>query len=273
VIRWLGRNLLTLYALLAIGYLLLPVAVITVLSFNKPQGRQNTTWNEFSLDAWTNICRDQTICSAFGTSLRLGLLVTIVGTVLGTLISLALIRHRFAGRTAMTMLVFLPLATPEVILGASLLAFFLNLLLPLGFWALTIAHVMFTISFVVLIVNARLAGMDPRLEQAAMDLYATPLAAFRFVTWPLLAPGVAAAALLSFTLSFDDFIISNFTSGTTVTFPIYIWGAALRGIPPQVNVIATIVFAASVLLVLLAMTLAATRRPRTKEAGARAQPR
>lgn len=265
MIRWLGRNLLTVYALLAVGYLLLPVAVITVLSFNKPRGRQNTTWHEFSLDAWTNICRDQTICSAFGTSLRVGLIVTIVGTVLGTMLSFALIRYRFLGRTPANLVVFLPLATPEVILGASLLAFFLNLLLPLGFWTITIAHVMFTISFVVLIVNARLAGMDTRLEEAAMDLYATGLQTFRYVTLPLAAPGIAAAALLSFTLSFDDFIITNFNSGTTVTFPIYIWGAALRGIPPQVNVIATIVFAVSVLLVLLAMGLASSRRPRVRQ--------
>ncbi|MBM3723536.1 MAG: ABC transporter permease, partial [Actinobacteria bacterium] len=171
---WLRRRVLLFVSLLTVAYLMLPLLVIIVLSFNKPKGRQNTAWNEFSLAAWTNICRDQTICDSFWVSVRIGLVVTIVATILGTMISFALIRYRFRGQLVTNSMIFLPIATPEVILGASLLALFLNIYVPLGFWTITIAHILFTISFVVVVVNARLAGLDPRLEQAAMDLYATP---------------------------------------------------------------------------------------------------
>ena len=152
------------------------------------------------------------------------------------------------------------MATPEVVMGTSLLALFLNIsVIPLGFWTLLIAHIMFTISFVVVAVKARLASLDPRLEQAAMDLYADSKTTFRYITFPLALPGIAAAALLSFSLSFDDFIITNFNSGTTVTFPMYVWGAAQRGIPPQVNVIATIFFMSALLLVVVAQLVSAKR--------------
>jgi spermidine/putrescine transport system permease protein len=176
------------------------------------------------------------------------------------MISFALVRHRYRGRGATSLLIFLPLATPEVILGASLLALFLNIFIPLGFWTILLAQITFTISFVVVVVNARLAGMDPRLEQAAMDLYATPLQTFRYVTFPIALPGIMAAALLSFSLSFDDFIVTTFNSGRVVTFPIYIWGAAQRGIPPQVNVIASLMFLGSLLLVLVASVISKRRK-------------
>jgi len=260
---WLRKRVLLFVSLLTVAYLMLPLLVIIVLSFNKPKGRQNTAWNEFSLAAWTNICRDQTICDSFWVSVRIGLVVTIVATILGTMISFALIRYRFRGQLVTNSMIFLPIATPEVILGASLLALFLNIYVPLGFWTITIAHILFTISFVVVVVNARLAGLDPRLEQAAMDLYATPFQTFRYVTFPLVLPGVVAAAVLSFSLSFDDFIITNFNSGTTVTFPIYIWGAALRGIPPQVNVIASIMFLGT-LAVMALLVAVARNRSKTK---------
>jgi len=228
VIKLVRERTLQIFSILILVYLMLPLAVIILLSFNKPKGRQNTSWNEFSLDAWTNICRDQTICRSFSTSISL--------------------------------FVFLPLATPEVILGASLLALFLNIFIPLGFWTILLAQITFTISFVVVVVNARLAGMDPRLEQAAMDLYATPFQTFRLVTLPIALPGILAAALLSFSLSFDDFIVTSFNSGRIVTFPIYIWGAAQRGIPPQVNVIASLMFLGSLALVLVASLISKSRK-------------
>jgi spermidine/putrescine transport system permease protein len=152
------------------------------------------------------------------------------------------------------------MTTPEVVMGASLLALFLNLRFPLGELTIIIAHIMFTISFVVVTVKARLQGMDPRLEEAARDLYAGPRATFRYVTLPLVAPGIAGAALLGFSLSFDDFIISFFNAGTVVTFPIYIWGAAQRGIPVQVNALATLVFVIALLIVLLSHFVASRRR-------------
>ena len=260
VIKLIREKTLQVFSILILVYLMLPLAVIILLSFNKPKGRQNTSWNEFSLDAWTNICRDQTICRSFSTSIQIGLLVTIISTILGAMISFALIRHRYKGRGATSLFVFLPLATPEVILGASLLALFLNIFIPLGFWTILLAQITFTISFVVVVVNARLAGMDPRLEQAAMDLYATPFQTFRLVTLPIALPGILAAALLSFSLSFDDFIVTSFNSGRIVTFPIYIWGAAQRGIPPQVNVIASLMFLGSLALVLVASLISKSRK-------------
>ncbi len=260
VIKLIRERTLQVLSILILVYLMLPLAVIILLSFNKPKGRQNTSWNEFSLDAWTNICRDKTICRSFSTSIQIGLLVTIISTILGAMISFALIRHKYKGRGTTSLFVFLPLATPEVILGASLLALFLNIFIPLGFWTILLAQITFTISFVVVVVNARLAGMDPRLEQAAMDLYATPFQTFRLVTLPIALPGILAAALLSFSLSFDDFIVTSFNSGRIVTFPIYIWGAAQRGIPPQVNVIASLMFLGSLALVLVASLISKSRK-------------
>ncbi len=266
-LRLLREHALAIYSVLALGYMFLPVAVVVLFSFNKPAGRQNTQWSQFSLDAWRNICKDPTICGAVGVSISIALLATVVGTVLGTMIAFALVRHRFRGRASTNLLIFLPMATPEVVLGSSLLALFLNMYwgdwqMPLGFWTILIAHIMFVISFVVVTVKARLAGLDPRLEQAAMDLYADEKATFRHVTLPLVAPGILGAALLAFSLSFDDFIITNFNSGSTVTFPMYIWGAAQRGIPPQVNVIASIMFFGALLLVLGAQVASARRNRR-----------
>ena len=260
VSRWIREHVIAAYGLLALGYLFLPIAVVFIFSFNKPKGRQNSTWNEFSLDAWTNIARDPTIVKAVTASLQIALISTVVATILGTLISFALVRHRYTGRSTTNLMIFLPLAPPEVVLGASLLALFLNLGLPLGVVTISIAHIMFCISFVVVTVKARLQGMDPRLEEAAADLYADEKETFRYVTLPLVAPGIAAAALLAFSLSFDDYIITNFNSGTVVTFPMYVWGAAQRGIPPQVNVIGSIMFFGALAIVLIAQGVGAARR-------------
>ena len=264
-VRWIREHALAIYSALALIYMFLPVAVVVLFSFNNPVGRTNTRWNEFSLDAWLNICKDPTICRSVGVSATIALFATIVGTILGTMISFALVRHRFTGRSATNLLIFLPMATAEVVLGSSLLALFLNMYwgswqMPLGFWTILIAHIMFVISFVVVTVKARLSGLDPRLEQASMDLYADERATFRYVTLPLVAPGIMGAALLAFSLSFDDFIITNFNSGSTVTFPMYIWGAAQRGIPPQVNVIASIMFFGALAIVLVAQAAGARRR-------------
>ncbi len=260
-LKWLRDHTLAVYSGLALLYMFLPVAVVIVFSFNKPAGRQNTTWNHFSLDAWLNICRDPSICDSVVVSVEIALLATAVATVLGTMIAFALVRHHFRGRSSTNLLIFLPMATPEVVLGSSVLALFLNLVfVPLGFWTILIAHIMFCISFVVVTVKARLAGLDPRLEQAAMDLYADERTTFRHVTLPLVMPGIGGAAMLAFALSIDDFIITNFNSGSTVTFPMYIWGAAQRGIPPQVNVIASIMFLGALAIVLIGQVVNARRR-------------
>jgi spermidine/putrescine transport system permease protein len=259
-VRWIRRHLLGVVAVMVLVYLFVPIAVVAVLSFNKPEGKYNTSWNAFSLDGWTNICGVPGVCESFMISIRIGIISTLIATVLGAMIAFALVRYRFRGRSSTNLLIFLPMTTPEVVMGASLLALFLNLRFPLGELTIIIAHIMFIISFVVVTVKARLQGMDPRLEEAARDLYAGPRATFRYVTLPLVAPGIAGAALLGFSLSFDDFIISFFNAGTVVTFPIYIWGAAQRGIPVQVNALATLVFVIALLIVLLSQFVASRRR-------------
>jgi len=258
--RWLRKNIVGIIAILVLIYLFIPIAVIMVLSFNNPKGKFNLSWNEFSLDGWTDLCGVPGVCSSFVTSIEIGLVSTLAATLLGTMISFALVRYRFRGRSTTNLLIFLPMATPEVVMGASLLALFLNLRFPLGIVTVMVAHVMFIISFVVVTVKARLQGMDPRLEEAARDLYANPRAVFRYVTFPLVLPGILGAALLGFSLSFDDFIISYFNAGTLVTFPIFIWGAAQRGIPVQVNALATIVFVVALLVVLTGQFISARRR-------------
>lgn len=255
---WFGRNAIKIYAFFAFIYLLLPVAYTFVFSFNDA-GRTNLVWQGFTLENWLNPCGAPEVCGSVVNSLAVAFVVTLVATILGTLIAFALVRHRFRGRSTTNFLIFLPMATPEVVLGSSLLALFLNILIPLGFVTVVIAHIMFCISFVVVTVKARLASLDPRLEQAAMDLYASEWEAFRRITLPLVAPGIAAAALLAFSLSFDDFIITNFNSGQFTTFPKFVYVSATRGIPPQANVIATAMF-----LIALAIVVAAQFAGRKK---------
>jgi spermidine/putrescine transport system permease protein len=256
---WLRAHAINIYAGLAIGYLLLPIAVIILFSFNNPAGKYNFTWVGFTLSHWGNAFGLSDLNSALLTSLRLALFATLISTAIGTLMALALVRHKFFGRRTANFLIVIPMATPEVVMGASLLSFFLILNTPsLGFSTLLIAHVMFCISFVVVVVRSRLIGFDRSLEEAAQDLGATPLQTFVRVTLPLILPGVVAAALLAFALSIDDFVVSNFNSGTTVTFPLYIFGAAQRGIPVEVNVIATMLFATT--LVAMGFTIVQQRR-------------
>ncbi len=246
---WIRQHLVMAFAVLVLGYLFLPIAVVVAFSFNDPAGRFNFTWQQFSTEAWTDPCAPAGMCDAVVRSLQIGVLATVVSTVLGTLLAFGLVRHRFRGRTGTSLLVFLPMATPEVVLGASLLTLFVNLGVQTGTTTIVLAHILFDVSFVVVTVKARLAGLDSRLEEAAMDLYATEWQTFRRITLPLAAPGILAAALLAFALSFDDFIITNFNSGNTITFPMFVWGAAQRGVPPQVNVIGTLMLVVALLAV------------------------
>jgi spermidine/putrescine transport system permease protein len=244
---WLREHGVNIVAGLVVLYMLIPIAVIFVFSFNDPAGRYNYTWVGFTLEHWGNAFSIPELNEALWTSIKLALLATLISTVIGTLMALALVRHQFLGRRAANLLIVIPMATPEVVIGASLLSFFLILGNPaLGFETLLIAHVMFCISFVVVVVRSRLIGFDRRLEEAAKDLGAGPFTTFRLVTLPLIMPGIFAGAMLAFALSIDDFVISNFNSGTTVTFPLYIFGAAQRGIPVEVNCIAMILFGITV---------------------------
>lgn len=258
---WLRRNLVIIVGLLVMAYILMPNVVVTVFSFNKPSGRYNYQWNEFSLDAWLHPCASAGMCEALGLSLWVAVVSSLVATVIGTAAAFALGRYRFRGRGATNLLVFFPMATPEVVMGSSLLTLFVAMGVPSGQGTILIAHILFTLSFVITTVKARVASLDPALEQAAADLYARPSQVFWRVTFPLVAPGIAAGALLAFALSFDDYIVTNFNAGaTTVTFPMYVWGASQRGTPVQINVIGTVMFVGALAIVGIAQGIGARRR-------------
>ena len=248
--RFVGRHALTVYALLAVAYLLLPIVIVILFSFNHPTGRFNYVWHRFTFDNWLNWNSVLGIQGAVQTSLEIAALATLVATALGTLIALALVRHRFIGWGVTSLIIFLPMATPEIVMGSSLLTLFLNdqNTIQLGFWTIFIAHVMFTISFVVVTVKARLIGFDRHLEEAAMDLGANEWKTFQKVTLPLIAPAMLAAALLGFALSIDDFVITYLNAGPTQTFPIFVWGIARVAVPPQVNVVASAIFLVAIAL-------------------------
>jgi spermidine/putrescine transport system permease protein len=248
---WLRHHLLTGYAILAFGYLLLPIAVVIAFSFNQPEGRFNYTWQSFTFDNWLNWDAVPGIRESLVVSMQLGVISTLVATALGTLVALALVRHRFRGRGATNMLVFVPMSTPEIVLGASLLALFISSRVVTGFATIFVAHVMFVISYIVVTVKARLIGFDRHLEEAAMDLGANEWTTFRKVTLPLLAPAILSAALLGFALSLDDFVITYFVAGSETTFPLFVWGAARVAVPPQVNVIAGAIFLVAVVIMVV----------------------
>ena len=271
-VRFWNKYLLFIYTGFAIVYLMAPVFVMALFSFNDPAGKSNFVWQGFTLNAWLNVFDVAGLESAVQISIVIALLSTLVATALGTFIALALARHDFAGRSATNLFIFLPMATPEIVLGASLLTLFVSIagppFFPLSGFTILIAHIMFNISFVVVTVRARLAGFPTHLEEAAMDLGANEITTFRKVTFPLILPGVMAAALLAFSLSIDDFVVTNFTSGQTVTFPMFIYAKARIGIPPQVNVVGTIIFLTAVGLVAVS-TIVARRRAMRDERIAR----
>jgi spermidine/putrescine transport system permease protein len=243
---WVRRHLLSAYAALALVYLFLPICVVIAFSFNNPKGRFNYTWDGFTFKNWTHPFGVPGIGSAIRVSLEIAALSSIAATTLGALMALSLARYKFRGRGIVNTLVFLPMATPEIVMGSSLLTLFLNQNVNTGFKTILIAHIAFNISYVVVTVKARLAGFDRHLEEAAMDLGANEWMTFWKVTLPLIAPGVLAAGLLAFALSIDDFVITYFNSGATITFPLFVWGSARVATPPQINVIGTMIFIVAV---------------------------
>jgi len=266
--RWISDHLVLFIGILVLLYTFVPIGYIIALSFNQPTGRSATAeFDAFTWNNWTSICEPDGLCDSLQLSIGVSITATILATVLGTLMAFALVRHSFRGRAASNLVIFLPMATPEVVMGSSLLAMFVSLGFDsaLGFITLVIAHTLFCLSFVVVTVKARLVGMDSRLEQAAMDLYANEWQTFRLVTLPLAMPGIVAAALLSFSLSFDDFVVSNFTSGQSVTFPLYVYGSKLKEFPPQLFVVGTIMFLVAFVFVIAGETW---RRQRARALGA-----
>jgi len=248
MIKRLRAEALTIYAALAFAYLMLPIAVVIAFSFNNPKGRFNFTWQGFTLDNWLHPFGFPGLGPAVRLSLEIALLSSVLATAIGTMMALALVRYGFRGRGVINTLIFLPMTTPEIVMGASLLTLFLNRGVATGFTTILIAHIMFNISYVVVTVKARLVGFDRHLEEAAMDLGATPWTTFRKVTLPLIAPGILSAALIAFALSVDDFVITYFNAGSETTFPLFVWGAARVAVPPQINVIGSMIFLVAIVL-------------------------
>jgi spermidine/putrescine transport system permease protein len=252
------------YAGLVLVYLMAPIAIILLFSFNATKSRFNFVWQGFTLKNWQDPFGVPGLVEAMRNSVEIAAVSTLIATALGTMMALALVRYEFRGRAPTNLFIFLPLATPEVVLGASLLSMFLSVGIATGFVTILIAHVMFNISFVVVTVRSRLIGFDRSLEEAAQDLGANSFQTFMRVTLPLIMPGVLAAALLAFSLSIDDFVITNFNAGSTVTYPLFIWGAARIAIPPQVNVMAAMIF----LVTLAAMVLTVWQQRRAERMAA-----
>jgi spermidine/putrescine transport system permease protein len=259
------RYLLLTYTGLAVIYLLLPVAIIILFSFNDPIGRRNFVWQQFSLDAWLNPLGVPGLANAVWLSLVIAFVSTLIATIIGTLMAIALVRYEFKGKGLTNSMIFLPMATPEIVMGASLLTLFVSIgnppFFPLNIITILIAHILFNISYVVVTVRARLVGFPRHLEEAAMDLGANEWVTFWRVTFPLILPGIIAAALLAFSLSIDDFVITNFSAGRTQTFPMFIYAQARVGVPVQVYVIGSIIFLVAVISVGLT-TLAGRRQSR-----------
>lgn len=246
-----GRKLLTVFAVLVYLYLFAPLINIVAFTFNEPLGRRNLSWNEFTLENWKQPFADPDMTSAFVRSLWVAAIAVAASLVMGSLVAIALSRYRFTGNKVTEVFLVLPLTTPEIVLGASLYQLFLDSPLSLGATTVVLAHIMFCVSFVALTVKARVRGFDWSVEDASMDLGASPWRTFRKVTFPLIVPGILAAALLSFALSLDDYIITDFTKGEFLTFPIQVNNSFRIAFPPQVNVLATMVLVVSVVLLVL----------------------
>ena len=238
ITRWLLPGFTT----LVIAFLFAPIVVMIAFSFNDPRGHQNITWQGFTLDNYLTIWNRSDITDPMVTSLTIAVISTIVATALGTMIALSLTRYEFRGRGILNLLIFIPMTAPEIILGASLLTLWVAIGTGRGLPTILVAHIMFNISYVVVTVRARLVGFNRSLEEAGMDLYATEATTFWKVTFPLIFPGILAAGLLAFALSIDDYVITLFSAGHTVTFPLWVYGASRIGIPPEVNALGTLFF-------------------------------
>ena len=257
-----GRRAVNVAAGLALAYIFLPILVIVAFSFNRPKGKFNLEWQSFTLDNWASPFSERALTEALWVSLRIAAVSTVCATILGSLIAIALGRYGFRGRGGVGLFLVLPLTAPEVVLGSSLATLFIDRGVDFGYATVIIAHIMFQVSFVAVTVRARIRGFDWTLEQAAMDLGAGPMGAFWRITFPLIVPGILAAALLSFALSLDDFIITFFNAGSLVTFPLQIFGAQRVKIPPQINVLATVILLLSVAIMVAGAVFGARRRRR-----------
>ena len=230
--------------------LYLPILILILFSFNK--SKINAHWTGFTFDWYLNLFHNPQVIDAFMNSLFIAIVTTILSTILGTICALALHKHKYKFSNLISGLVYLPIVVPDILMGLSLLILFTNFHIELGSITIIIAHVTFCISYVIILLAARLSGMSSDLEDAASDLGATPWQTFRFVTLPALMPGIIASALLCFTLSIDDFVISFFVSGpSSTTLPIYIYGMVKKGVTPEINAISTILIVTIIFLMVI----------------------
>ena len=257
--RW-TRLLLPAYTWVMIVYFSLPILVMIAFGFNDTKGKLNLRWQGFTLTWYRNLFSIPDLTTALRNSLSIAVLSTLIATVLGTMTGLALGRYRFRGKGAYDLVIFAAISAPELVLGASLLSLFITFQVPRGYLTILVAHVMFSLPFVAVTVRARVIGLDPALEEAAQDLGADPWTTFRKVTLPLLFPGILAGALLAFALSIDDYVITSFNNGQTITFPLWVYGATRIGVPPQVNVMGTLIFLGGVGLALVNTVFARRQR-------------
>jgi spermidine/putrescine transport system permease protein len=225
-----------------IFYLSLPILVMIVFGFNDTTGRLNLRWQGFTIRWYQDLFQIQALTTALRNSLVIAVISTIITTVIGTMIGIALGRYRFRGKGLYDLVIFSAISAPELVLGASLLSLFVTVQFVRGFVTIIIAHVAFSLAFVAVTVRARVLGLDPALEEAAQDLGADPWTTFRKVTLPLLTPGIVAGGLLAFALSIDDYVVTSFVAGQVETFPLWVFGATRIGVPPQVNVMGTLIF-------------------------------
>ncbi len=243
-----GGRLLTAYVVAVFLYTLVPIMVMVAYAFNRaPNGRLTFAWNGFTLDAYRELFAIPDLTNALVTSLEVAALSTLIAIAIGTPAALAMTRYRFRGRGVADAVVLSDIAAPSVVVGASLLGLYVTFEVPRGFMTILVAHVAFNVAFVIIVLRARLTGLDRSIEEAARDLYATPWVAFWKVTVPLIMPGILSAALLAFALSIDDYIITSFVAGQTLTFPLWVYGAVKVGIPPQVFAMGTLIFLAGAL--------------------------
>jgi len=260
----LGQRILAGYTWLMILYTMLPIGVMVVFSFNQaPNGHIALRWIGFTLDAYRHAFAIQDLTGALLNSLMVGAGSALISVILGTPLALALARYRFWGKAATDILIFADIAAPAVVVGASLLSLFLALNLPRGLLTIFIAHVAFNIAFAVVVIRARVSGLDRSLDNAAADLGSTPWVAFWAVTFPLILPGIAGAWMLCFVLSIDDLITTTFVAGQTLTFPLWVYGATKIGTPPQVFVLSTFVFVGGVCLALFNFAMSHRKQPAT----------
>lgn len=239
------------YCTLIYLFLFLPIAVVVTNSFNATTTKPYLSWRGFTFDWYGKLFENSALLESFGNTMIIAVASTLLATVIGTLAAVGMYKYKFRGKSTIDALLYIPVVIPEIVLGISLLTLFANVNIPRGVFSLVLAHTTFSIPYVIFNIRARLAGYDNSIEEASMDLGASRIKTFLYVTLPVLAPGIGGGALLAFTLSLDDVIISYFTNGQTMTFPLKVWASIKSGVAPDVNALSTLILIGTIVLVVL----------------------